>query len=98
MTVLLLGCVAQGLTTVQRLLREALAGFRSTNQHDWAFNCQLRLTLTVAQTGDAVAAERELCTLDAAIRDHRAPDTLRPLQPEIMLARAWGEAARGIDR
>ncbi|MGW5153509.1 LuxR C-terminal-related transcriptional regulator, partial [Rhodococcus koreensis] len=98
MAVFLLGYAALGRGRVRsagRRLREAYAGFGAGNQPTWAVTCQLFLTQAVAMSGDGAAAERELAALDAAIRDHRAPSTIRVVPPEIILTRAWVAAAQG---
>lgn len=96
-TVFLLGQTALGrgrLRSARRLLREAFAGFGACNQPGWAFICRPYLTLAVAMSGDAVAAERELSVIDAAIRDLPL-NILDFVQPEIILTRAWVAAAQG---
>ncbi|GAA4475409.1 LuxR C-terminal-related transcriptional regulator [Rhodococcus olei] len=98
MALFLLGCTALGrgkLRSARRRLREAYAGSATGNQPTWALACQLYLTQAVAMSGDTAAAERELAALDAAIRDHPAPNILHSIQPEIILTRAWVAAAQG---
>lgn len=97
MAVLLAGHTALGRgrqRSAQRHLREAYAAFGACNQPSWAYSCQLFLTQAMGMSGDAVAARRELATLDAVIRDHPS-NILGLMRPEIILARAWVAAAQG---
>ncbi|WP_137874250.1 LuxR family transcriptional regulator [Rhodococcus sp. Q] len=97
-TMFLVGHTALGrgkLRFARRRLREAYAGLGACNQPTWAVTCQLYLTQAVAMSGDAVAAERESSALDTAIHDHRVPNSLYVVQPEIILTRAWVAAAQG---